>query len=334
MTLQETLKEYRIKADLNMILDIWNEPNRHWHNQNHLFDLLEQINTDFDHGLLSLTEKKKLQMVALFHDVIYDPSRSDNEEKSAEFMVSICEDRELLNDIYQAILDTKTHQSSSALSEKFNKYDMNIVERDYDSLLKWEEGIRKEYSMYSDEQYKEGRVKFLESLLDKYVHNSANLDKLIRSVERTKNISEGYIVGKEVEDEYKDISITSSNVISEREKKMIYTRFSQSQIKEVRNLSSKLNFLKDDGYYYMKYKNGDTPYISKDYYFRFDDFNQMLDYIDKIVQWKIEFSSGIGTGKEISEFIGKMQLENDPYFSDLAKGKERQYNRLYPYPTL
>lgn len=182
MTLQETLKEYHIKADLNMILDIWNEPNRHWHNQNHLFDLLEQINRDFDHGLISLTEKKKLQMVALFHDIVYDPSRTDNEEKSAEFMVSICEDKEILKDIYQAILDTKTHQSSSPLSEKFNKYDMNIVERDYDSLLEWEEGIRKEYSLYSDEQYKEGRVKFLESLLDKYVHNSANLDKLIRYV--------------------------------------------------------------------------------------------------------------------------------------------------------
>ena len=97
-------------------------------------------------------------------------------------MESICEDRELLKDVYQAILDTKTHTSSSPLSEKFNKYDMNIVERDYDSLLKWEEGIRKEYSMYSDDEYKDGRVKFLESLLDKYVHNSANLDKLIRFI--------------------------------------------------------------------------------------------------------------------------------------------------------
>ena len=182
MTLQETLKEYNIKADLNMILNIWNEPNRHWHNQDHLLDLLEQINLDFDSGLISLTEKKKLQMVALFHDIVYDPSRTDNEERSADFMISLCENRELLKDVYQVILDTKTHTSSSPLSEKFNKYDMNIVERDYDSLLKWEEGIRKEYSMYSDEEYKAGRVKFLESLLDKYVHNSYNIDKLMRSL--------------------------------------------------------------------------------------------------------------------------------------------------------
>ncbi len=182
MTLQETLREFNIKADLNMLLDIWNEPNRHWHNQEHLFDILEQINTDYDDGHISLTEKKKLQMVALFHDIVYDPSRTDNEERSAEFMVSLSENKESIKDIYQAILDTKTHTSTTPLSEKFNKYDMSIVERDFDSLLKWEEGIRKEYSMYSDIEYKDGRVKFLESLLDKYIHNSANLDKLIRYV--------------------------------------------------------------------------------------------------------------------------------------------------------
>ncbi|NBO22570.1 hypothetical protein EBU94_04420, partial [bacterium] len=160
----------------------WNEPNRHWHNQDHLFDLLEQINNDFDNGKISLDEKKKLQMVALFHDVVYDPTRGDNEEKSAEFMLSLSENKEMLKDVYQAILDTKTHISTNPISERFNKYDMNIVERDYDSLLRWEEGIRKEYSMYSDEEYKQGRVKFLESLLDKYVHNSSNLDKLIRYI--------------------------------------------------------------------------------------------------------------------------------------------------------
>ena len=94
-----------------------------------------------------------------------------------------------------------------------------------------------------------------------------------------------------------------------------------------------MNFLKDDGYYYMKYKkNDETPYISKDYYFRFDNFNQMLVYIDKIIEWKIKFPSGRGTRKEISEFINKMQLENDPYFSDLEKGKEKHFNRSYPYP--
>jgi hypothetical protein len=55
---------------------------------------------------------------------------------------------------------------------------MNIVERDFDQLLEWESGIREEYKAYGD-MYKMGRLQFLESLLDKYPHNTDNLLKLI-----------------------------------------------------------------------------------------------------------------------------------------------------------
>jgi hypothetical protein len=55
---------------------------------------------------------------------------------------------------------------------------MNIVERDFDQLLEWENGISEEYKGYGD-LYKEGRLKFLESLLDKYPNNTENLLKLV-----------------------------------------------------------------------------------------------------------------------------------------------------------
>ena len=61
---------------------------------------------------------------------------------------------------------------------------MNIVERDYESLLNWENGIYNEYS-FSGEAYKEGRLKFLESLIEKYTLNSANLTKLMEYVKST-----------------------------------------------------------------------------------------------------------------------------------------------------
>jgi predicted metal-dependent HD superfamily phosphohydrolase len=59
---------------------------------------------------------------------------------------------------------------------------MNIVERDYDRLVEWENGISEEFSIYPEETYKEGRLKFLESLLDKYTHNTENLLNLIEYV--------------------------------------------------------------------------------------------------------------------------------------------------------
>ena len=59
---------------------------------------------------------------------------------------------------------------------------MNIVERDFDQLLEWERGISEEFSVYPKVQYKEGRLKFLESLLDKYPNNTENHLQLIDHV--------------------------------------------------------------------------------------------------------------------------------------------------------
>jgi predicted metal-dependent HD superfamily phosphohydrolase len=80
------------------------------------------------------------------------------------------------------ILDTKNHIPCTPLSKKFIDYDMNICERSFDDLLEWEEGIREEYSMFSDEEYKSGRIKFLESILDNYPSNMDNLLDLINWV--------------------------------------------------------------------------------------------------------------------------------------------------------
>lgn len=180
MNLQNLLNQYKIKADVNMLLDMWNESHRHYHNLEHLNDLVLQINEDFAQGKFNESFKDKLLITALFHDIVYEPSRQDNEERSSQFFEELCEDKKqmFVTEVKQAILDTKTHNSQNKLSETFNKYDMNIVERDFDSLLRWEEGIHEEYKSFG-EQYKTGRLQFLESLLDKYPQNSENLLKLI-----------------------------------------------------------------------------------------------------------------------------------------------------------
>ena len=112
--------------------------------------------------------------------------KNDNEEKSAEFFMNCCmeKDNADIQHIKQMILDTKTHKSQDKLTEAFNNYDMNIVERDFDQLLEWEHGIHSEYQAYGD-MYKEGRLKFLESILDKYPNNTENLLKLIDFVKKS-----------------------------------------------------------------------------------------------------------------------------------------------------
>jgi predicted metal-dependent HD superfamily phosphohydrolase len=144
--------------------------------------LINQINESKSN--FSEKEYEKLLIASLFHDVIYEPMKNDNEEKSAQFFIECCQDKmnpDIL-EIKQIILDTKTHQSSTKLSKSFNKFDMNIVERDFDELIEWEEGIKEEFSQC--ENYKQKRLEFLESLLDKYINNTDNLLKLIDYVKK------------------------------------------------------------------------------------------------------------------------------------------------------
>lgn len=178
--MQELLDKWNIKINYNVLLSMWNESHRAYHTQNHLLDLIDQINecrNQFENR-----EYEKMVLCALFHDCIYDPTRNDNEEKSAEFFINCCQEKNNpdILDIKQMILDTKTHEATTPLSEKFNKIDMNIVERDFNQLLEWEQGIRFEFEpIYGTEKYKMGRLQFLESLLDKYPNNTENLLKLI-----------------------------------------------------------------------------------------------------------------------------------------------------------
>ena len=181
MNLQELLNKWNIKCDVNLLLSMWNESHRHYHTLNHLNDVIDQINED--KSKYSEKEYEKLILAAIFHDCVYDSMSSTNEEDSANFFIECCQDKSNPDvlEVKQMILDTKTHQATTNLSESFNHYDMSIVERDFDQLLEWENGIAEEFKDYG-EQYKEGRLKFLESLLDKYPHNTENLLKLVEWV--------------------------------------------------------------------------------------------------------------------------------------------------------
>jgi predicted metal-dependent HD superfamily phosphohydrolase len=179
MNLQELLNKWNIKCDLNTILSLWDEPHRSYHSLSHLNDLINQINEN--KSRYSQKEYEQLLIAALFHDCIYDPMRSDNEEKSADFFIQCCENTKNYDilKIVLIILDTKNHQPTTILSRAFSHYDMNIVERDFQQLLEWEMGISEEYKGYNKEEYKKARLRFLESLLDRYVDNRENLRKLI-----------------------------------------------------------------------------------------------------------------------------------------------------------
>jgi predicted metal-dependent HD superfamily phosphohydrolase len=186
MDFRYLFEKYKIKVEPRFILDRWSESHRSYHNIDHLNDLISQINEDYGYGVINDTERDKLMLVALFHGVVCDPTRSDNEEKSAETFYRFCTEQYNVDlvEVKQMILDTKTQTPCTPLSQKFLDYDMNICERNFDELLKWENGIREDHSYSTNDEYKSKRIKFLESLLDKYPMNTDNILDLINWVKK------------------------------------------------------------------------------------------------------------------------------------------------------
>jgi len=184
MELQLILDKFGIRCDVRLILDKWNESHRYYHNLDHLTDLISKINEDFGNNKISKNDRDKLIITALFHDVVYEPSRHDNEERSVDFFMKLCSEKYDIDivEIKQMILDTKKHVASTPLSQIFIDYDMGICSEGYDRLLEWESGIRMEYSHIDESDYKKNRLIFLESIIDKYPNNSDNILDLINFV--------------------------------------------------------------------------------------------------------------------------------------------------------
>lgn len=173
MNLQELLNNWNIKCDVNTLLSMWNESHRHYHNLNHLNDIIGQINEN----KRNFTEKEydKLLITALFHKAVFESGSTGDKEKSADFFLNCCLEKESkdIQEIKQMILNS----SQTKLSESFSSFEFGIIEKNFEELTEWENLVSQEQK--SDSNYKPKRILFLESALNKFPHNTENILKLI-----------------------------------------------------------------------------------------------------------------------------------------------------------
>ncbi|HYF02601.1 MAG TPA: hypothetical protein VEC36_04450 [Patescibacteria group bacterium] len=146
--------------------NLYSHKNRYYHNLAHLEFLLKQLKSfktgikDWDSVLFAL----------FYHDAIYDTSRNDNEEKSAELAIQTLQSADVPDEIitkcYKHILATKHHaMSTDADTNIFTDADLSILGASWEEYLVYAQNIRKEYAMYPDEAYQAGRVKVLQHFL-------------------------------------------------------------------------------------------------------------------------------------------------------------------------
>lgn len=148
------------------IVVAYGEPQRHYHTLDHIAAVV----TDF----LPLRNRFKDADAALlalfFHDIVYDPARSDNEERSADalrvLLTGDTTDRACAH-----ILATKKHEAHTPDSGLVVDIDMAILAAPWPDYLRYAENVAREYlPVYGADAYRAGRCEmFLKPVQDRRI---------------------------------------------------------------------------------------------------------------------------------------------------------------------
>jgi predicted metal-dependent HD superfamily phosphohydrolase len=152
------------------ILDVhYGEPWRKYHNFDHIGKMLADAR-EWQHALRLDITNAPLEVAILFHDIIYDVTRKDNEEASANLLYRVSRSCFLdvnISDVASLIMAT-TH--TGGLVDKTDQFiadlDLLGLSAPYDEFVINVDNIKKEYlRSYTEEEYYHGRMKFLNDML-------------------------------------------------------------------------------------------------------------------------------------------------------------------------
>lgn len=160
--------DQRIEQFATELTHCYSEPHRHYHTLAHIASLLEQREQHAAH----FTQLHEVDLAILYHDVIYDPSRTDNEAASAELAKMRLREagvpEKSIEHISDLILSTQTHDAQSIPDAALLlDLDLSVLGASPEVYAAYAKQIRQEYSMYPDALYGVGRAKVLTHFLER-----------------------------------------------------------------------------------------------------------------------------------------------------------------------
>jgi predicted metal-dependent HD superfamily phosphohydrolase len=148
------------------VVAAWSEPHRRYHDLAHLAAVLGLV------GALGApaADPDAVRLAAWYHDVVYDPTRTDNEAVSAERARAglrglVPDDR--AEEVVRLVLLTAGHDPApgDANGEVLCDADLAVLASPPESYVAYASAIRAEYGHLSDEEFTAGRIAVLEHLL-------------------------------------------------------------------------------------------------------------------------------------------------------------------------
>ncbi|MFF8276972.1 hypothetical protein ACF05T_12805 [Streptomyces lateritius] len=161
------------------LLTRWAEPQRRYHTVDHLRAVLDRIDelAVADSDLEPSGEREPggdwelVRLGAWFHDAVYRPDRSENEERSAALAEKALPEAGLAErevaEVARLVRLTVTHDPAPGdrNGEILCDADLAILASDPDSYTGYATAVREEYGFVPDDAFREGRAAVLRQLL-------------------------------------------------------------------------------------------------------------------------------------------------------------------------
>ncbi|MFF0429281.1 hypothetical protein [Streptomyces sp. NPDC004520] len=152
------------------LLSRWAEPQRRYHTVDHLRAVLDRIDELADQGGEG-GELELVRLAAWFHDAVYRPDRSENEERSAALAEKALTEAGLtqheVTEVARLVRLTTTHDPAPGdlNGETLCDADLAILATDLDTYRGYAAAVREEYGFVPEPAFREGRAAVLRQLL-------------------------------------------------------------------------------------------------------------------------------------------------------------------------
>lgn len=150
---------------MNVVVARYNEPHRRYHNLFHITNLFQLA------AAKGIPLSRAQQLAIWFHDVVYDPQETmNNEQRSAQLMNDLLKDHlpdSILRRATNMILATKRHVSDDHETQIVLDLDLAGLGADHETYFYNKQQIREEYSYLSDESWINGRKIFITNMLNR-----------------------------------------------------------------------------------------------------------------------------------------------------------------------
>lgn len=148
------------------LLEAWAAPQRRYHDTSHLVDCLARL----DEAPALPSERDLVEAALWFHDAVYDPLATDNEERSAEWarraLARLGVSPSTIEEVARLVLLTRhTAPPRDPAGWLVCDVDLSILGRAPAEFDEYDRRIRAEYAAVPEAAYREGRRRILSALL-------------------------------------------------------------------------------------------------------------------------------------------------------------------------